>query len=60
MGKRSGFPHSDAELQRLRLADLQTELARLKIGREIASSSKMKKLWQKGIYAVEAEIERRT
>jgi len=59
MGKRSGFPHRDDELEKLSLAGLQSELERLRIGLKFAPSAKMAKLWQKQIYWIEAEISRR-
>lgn len=59
MGKRSGFPHRDDELEKLSFAGLQSELARLRNGLKFAPSAKMAKLWQKQIHWIEAEIARR-
>lgn len=59
MGKRSGVPHRDDELEQLSLGELQAELERSRARGSIAPSSKMKKLWDKRVHWLEAEIGRR-
>ena len=59
MGKRSAVPHRDDELERLSLGGLQAELERSRVRGSIAPSAKMKKLWEKRVHWLEAEIARR-
>ena len=54
MGKRSGVPHTDDELERLTGDDLQAELERSRSRLTIAPSAKMAKQWQKRIQWLEA------
>jgi hypothetical protein len=59
MGKRSGVPHRDDELEKLGLEGLQAELERTRARGSIAPSSKIKKLWDKRVHWLKAEIARR-
>lgn len=59
MGKRSGVPHRDDELERLSREGLQAELARSRVRLEIAGSSKVAKQWHKRINWIETAIAKR-
>jgi hypothetical protein len=59
MGKRSGVPHTDDELERLSKDELQVELGRSRSRLTIAPSAKVAKQWHKRIHWLEAAIERR-
>jgi len=59
MGKRSGVPHRDDELEKLDLGELHAELESSRARGGIAPSAKMKKLWDKRVHWLEAEIARR-
>jgi len=56
MGKRSGVPHRDDELDKLSNVDLQEELARSRSRLRIAASTKMAKQWQKRIHWLESTL----
>ena len=58
MGKRSGVPHTDDELERLTGEELQAELDRSRSRLTIAPSAKLAKQWQKRIHWLEAAIGR--
>lgn len=59
MGKRSGVPHRDDELDRLGIGELEAELDRSRSRQRIAPSLKMAKLWDKRIHWLQAAIARR-
>lgn len=59
MGKRSGVPHTDDELDNLTVGELQVELDRARTRLTIAPSKKMAKQLNKRIHWLEAAIERR-
>jgi len=59
MGKRSGIPHRDDELEKLSLEQLQAELERTRIGLRIAPSAKMAKLYHKRIHWLESALAQR-
>jgi hypothetical protein len=56
MGKRSGIPHRDAELQALSREQLAAELRRSQSGLAIAPSARIAKDWQKRIHWLEKAI----
>jgi len=59
MGKRSGIPHRDDELQKLSVAELQSELERSRVRLSIAPSAKMAKQWHKRIHWLESALAQR-
>jgi hypothetical protein len=59
MGKRSGVPHTDDELERLSVEELQAELARSHLRLNTAPSVKVGKQWHKRIHWLEAALARR-
>jgi hypothetical protein len=59
MGKRSGVPHRDDELQKLSLPELVAELERSRMRLTIAGSAKMAKQWQKRIHWLEMALANR-
>jgi hypothetical protein len=60
MGKRSGVPHRDDELEKLSGEQLQADLDRSRSRLTISTSAKTAKQWHKRIHWIEAEIARRT
>ncbi|MXO66370.1 hypothetical protein GRI91_11430 [Altererythrobacter endophyticus] len=56
MGKRSGVPHRDDELDKLSSDELRSELARSRTRLSIAPSTKMAKLSQKRIHWLESAL----
>ena len=56
MGKRSGVPHRDDELEKLSNDELQSELERSRMRLSIAPSTNMAKQWQKRIYWLESTL----
>jgi hypothetical protein len=50
LGKRSGVPHTDDELDRLSGEELQAELDRCRLRSTIAPSAKVAKQWHKRIH----------
>jgi hypothetical protein len=59
MGKRSGVPHRDDELEHLSRKELQAELERSRVRLSIAGSAKMAKQWHKRTHWPEAAIAKR-
>ena len=59
MGKRSGFPHRDEELDKLNSTELRAELERCRTGLRFAPSAKMAKGWNKRIHWLESAIAQR-
>jgi hypothetical protein len=59
MGKRSGVPHTEEELERLTGEELQAELDRSRSRLTIAPSAKVAKQWHKRIHWLEAAMGRR-
>lgn len=59
MGKRSGVPYGDDELEKLSCGELVSELDRLRMRLTIAGSTKMEKQWHKRIHWLEATLARR-
>jgi hypothetical protein len=59
MGKRSGVPHRDDELQRLTNDELQAELDRSRMRLRIATSAKAAKEWRRRIHWLEAAVAQR-
>jgi hypothetical protein len=59
MGKRSGVPHCDDELERLSDSELQLELDRSRSRLGITTSAKTAKQWKKRIFWLEATLARR-
>jgi hypothetical protein len=59
MGKRSGVPHRDEELEKLSREELQAELARSRTRLSIASSARMAKQWHKRIHWLESALAHR-
>ena len=59
MGKRSGVPHRDDELDNLSNEDLQAELDRSRMRLRIAPSTKMAKQWERRIHWLEAALAQR-
>jgi hypothetical protein len=59
MGKRSGIPHRDDQLEALGREDLAAELQRSQLRLGIAPSAKTAKQWKKRIHWLEAAIARR-
>ena len=59
MGKRSGVPHRDDELEQLTPAELQAELERSRSRLAIAASPKVAKDWRKRIHWLESTIAKR-
>lgn len=60
MGKRSGVPHRDDELEKLSRDALEAELERSRSRLASAGSAKVGKQWHKRIHWLEAELARRT
>jgi len=60
MGKRSGVPHREEELDALSSEQLTEELDRARSRLRIAPSAKVAKQWQKRIHWLESVIARRT
>jgi len=56
MGKRSGVPHRDDELDKLTSEELRSEIARSRTRWGIAPSTKMAKQWQKRIHWLESTL----
>lgn len=56
MGKRSGVPHRDEELDKLSGEELRSELAQSRSRLSIAPSAKMAKQWQKRIHWLERAL----
>jgi hypothetical protein len=59
MGKRSGVPHRDDELERLNSQELQAELERSRSRLSISGSAKESKRWHKRIHWLESAIAQR-
>lgn len=59
MGKRSGVPHTDDELERLTGDELHAELDRSRLRLTIAPSAQVAKQWHKRIHWLEAAVGRR-
>ena len=60
MGKRSGVPHTDAELEKLTGEELQAEIDRSRLRLGIPPSAKVAKQLRQRIHWLEAAIARRT
>jgi hypothetical protein len=56
MGKRSGIPYRNDELEKLTSAQLEAELHRSRMRLTVAGSAKMAKQWQKRIHWLEAAL----
>jgi hypothetical protein len=56
MGKRSGVPHRDDELQALSREELEAELERSRLGLRIAPLARLAKQWNKRIHWLESEL----
>ena len=59
MGKRSGVPHRDDELEKLSREELEAELDRSRARMSIAPSAKMSKQWHKRIHWLESALAKR-
>jgi hypothetical protein len=59
MGKRSGVPHRDDELEKLSREELEAELERSRVMLSIARSAKMAKLRHKRIHWLESALAQR-
>lgn len=59
MGKRSGVPHRDDELEKLSHDELQAELKRSRTRLSISPSAKMAKQWRKRFQWIESAIAQR-
>jgi hypothetical protein len=59
MGKRSGVPHRDDELEKLSCEQLRAELEQSRVGLSIAPSAKMAKLHRKRIHWLESALAQR-
>jgi hypothetical protein len=59
MGKRSGVPHREDELERLSRDELQAEVERARIRLATCQSAKMSKQWRRRIHWLEAALARR-
>jgi hypothetical protein len=59
MGKRSGVPHTDAELARLTVGQLRDQIADARLRLGIERHARGVKQWKKRIHWLEAEIARR-
>ena len=59
MGKRSGVPHTDEELERLTVDDLEAELRRVRVRLTIPGSAKTAKQLHKRIHWLEATLAKR-
>jgi hypothetical protein len=59
MGKRSGVPHRDGELEKLSREELLAELERSRVRLSIAPSAKMAKQWHKRIHWLESALAQR-
>lgn len=57
MGKRSGVPHTDDELDERTGEELKAELDRSRLRLTIAPSEKMAKQWRKRVNWLEAAVE---
>jgi len=60
MGRRSGVPHTNDELDRLTGDELQADLDRSRLRLTIAPSTMAAKEWRKRIHWLEAAIKRRS
>lgn len=58
MGKRSGYPESDAELERLTLGQLNAEIQRCLIGYQLGRTGRAGKAFFKRLVWLEAVRER--
>ena len=56
MGKRSGVPHRDDDLDKLTCDELRSELERSRMRLSIAPSAKMAKQWHKRIHWLEGAL----
>ncbi len=56
MGKRSGVPHRDEELEKLSREEWRAELDRSRVRLSIATSSKVAKQWHKRIHCLESSL----
>jgi hypothetical protein len=59
MGKRSGVPHRDDELEKLSHQELVAELERSRTRLTIAGSAKTAKQWSKRIHWLETALAKR-
>ena len=59
MGKRSGVPHRDEELEKLSREELEAELKRSQVRLSTAPSAKAAKQWHKRIHWLEAALAQR-
>jgi len=59
MGKRSGVPHRDDELEKLNCEELHAELERSRIRLSIAGSAKESRRWHKRIHWLESALAQR-
>ena len=59
MGKRSGVPHTDDELEKLSRDELQAELQHSKVRLTIAANAKTAKKWHKRIHWLEGALAKR-
>ena len=59
MGKRSGVPHRDDELENLTSEELRIELERSRVRLSIAGTAKTAKQWHTRIHWLEAALARR-
>lgn len=59
MGKRSGVPHTDQELEKLTVGELEAELHRARVRLTIPGSAKSVKQRHKRIHWLEAALTKR-
>ena len=56
MGKRSGVPHTDSELEKLSAEELKAEILRARLRLSFSPSAKTAKEWRKRIHWLEAAL----
>jgi hypothetical protein len=59
MGKRSGVPHTDEEMEKLSRSELEAELQRSRVQLTLPGSAKTAKQWHKRVYWLGAALARR-
>lgn len=59
MGKRSGVPHRDEELEKLSREELKAELERSRVRLRYTPSAKMAKQWHKRMHWLESALAKR-
>ena len=59
MGKRSGVPHRNDELEKLSVEEIRAEIERSRMRMRLAGSAKGAKQWRKRIHWLESNLDPR-